>query len=103
MEPPHPHRTRFQARVGAMPPVDPTAALLAKLEEFGLMLDEKTGETHRRLEQVQIGVQSMEKSMKLVSDEQQALLKWKPEIEAVVSDLKNSVADVTTKVDLFIH
>lgn len=82
---------------------DSTALLLAKMEEFNRTLAETTEETHRKLEEVQIRVRGMEKSLQLVAEEQQALLDWKPEIESAVSALKNSVFDVTQKVDLFIH
>lgn len=52
---------------------------------------------------MQIGVRGVERSLQEVVDDQVALMQWKPEIESVVSDLKNSVFDVTHKVALFIH
>jgi len=85
------------------PVADPMTTVLAKLEELGQKMDVKAEEVSRKLEEVQLSVQGVEQSLQRVMAEQEALATWKPKIETTVTQLKNSVYDVKTKVDFFIH
>ena len=80
------------------PPTD-LATVLQKIEEMGKKLDTtgiKTDETNRKIEE-------MQQSIQRISDEQGSVMVWKPNMESKVTDLQNSVFDLKTKVDLFIH
>lgn len=97
LEPLHHHNT--QARAGVMAPSNEMAVVLAKLEELGKKADEansKADQTNRKIEE-------MQQSINLLSEEQTSVKNWKPELEGRVTELQNSVFDLKTKVDLFIH
>ena len=80
------------------PPTD-LATVLQKIEEMGKKLDTtgtKTDETNRKIEE-------MQQSIQRITDEQGLTTVWKPNIESKVTDLQNSVFDLKTKFDLFMH
>jgi len=80
------------------PPTD-LATVLQKIEEMGKKLDTtgtKTDETNRKIEE-------MQQSIQRITDEQGLTTVWKPNIESKVTDLQNSVFNLKTKFDLFMH
>ncbi|NP_001142693.1 uncharacterized protein LOC100384518 isoform 1 [Zea mays] len=63
---------------------DPLSQLLAKIEEGNK-------ETHRRMEAIQGAVGNMEAAVKVVMTEQGDLQKWKPEVEAKVTEISDAL------------
>ena len=73
-----------------MAPPSHLAAVLQKIDELGKKLDTtgtKTDETNRKIEEMQQSIQRV----------------WKPNMENKITDLQNSMFDLKTKVNLFIH
>ena len=82
-----------------MAPHTDLATVLQKIEELGKKLDTtgtKTDETNRKIEE-------MQQSIQRIADKQGSVTIWKPNMESKVANLQNSVFDLKTKVDLFIH
>ncbi|XP_008668797.1 uncharacterized protein [Zea mays] len=63
---------------------DPLSQLLAKIEEGNK-------ETHRRMEAIQGAVGNMEAAVKVVMTEHGDLQKWKPEVEAKVTEISDAL------------
>lgn len=78
---------------------DPLLSILAKLEESA----KKDEDSRTILTEVQNKIESMDESLKKFATSHGELESWKPEIDTKVADLQNSVYDLKTKVDLFIH
>lgn len=82
-----------------MASVSELSAILSKLEELGKKADEtnlKVDQANRRIEEIQSSVHHL-------TEEQDLVKAWKPELEGKVTELQNSVSDLKLKVDLFIH